>query len=363
MPRNDSPAPLRTRRVLLKDLARLAGAAAVVQAGQWPLAGSAWAQSLPRTGPVSGPGPEEQAGAHVVLLGTQGGPSVNLRRAQTAAAVVVDGKPYLFDCGYGTVRALVESGLGYNSVDDVFLTHLHDDHSVDVAALLSLQWTGRRAKPTEVYGPYGTAALVEGALAFFKANTEIRMVDEARSIRPETLFHGHDLAATSEPAKAFEDDRIKVASIENTHFPDHSKAEMPYRSIAYRIEAAGRSIVFSGDTAYSKNLVELARGAELFVCEAMDVGQHDRLVKRAEEAKAKGDPGYGLLRHVIDTHSTTEVVGRMAAEAQVKTVVLYHLLPGSNGPLSRELPDTTYIAGVRKFFDGQVIVGRDQMRL
>ncbi len=347
-----------SRRAVLKDLAALAGAGAA--AGLAPLTLAplrASAQS------ITGPAPTPESGAHVVLLGTQGGPSVNLRRSQTAAAVVVDGTPYLVDCGYGTVRSLVESGLGYNKIANVFLTHLHDDHTIDLAALLSLQWTGRRTEPTNVYGPYGTDALVEGALAFFKANTEIRIADEGRTVRPETLFRGHDLAATSAPAKAFEDERVRISSAENTHFPEHSKAKMPYRSIAYRIEAGGRSIVFSGDTAYSKNLVELARGADLFICEAMDVAQHERLVASADEAKAQGGPRYTILRHVIDTHSTTEDAGRMAAEAQVKTLVLYHLLPGSNGPVAREVPDTTYIAGAKKFFDGEVIVGRDQMRL
>ncbi len=354
----------RSRRLVLKHLAGLAGLGALAQALPVPgVMSRASAQAAPRTGPVTGPGSENEAGARVVLLGTQGGPSVNLRRSETAAAVVVDGRPYLFDCGYGTVRGLVESGLGYSRIGKVFLTHLHDDHDIDVAALLSLQWTGRRTEPTDVYGPHGTEALVAGALQFFKANTEIRVVDEGRSVRPEALFHGHDLEATSAPAEAFADDRVRVLSIENAHFPERSKAKMPYRSVAYRVEAAGRSIVFSGDTAYSENLVELARDADLFICEAMDVAQHDRLVAQAKTALAKGDPNYEFIRHVIDTHSTTETVGRMAAEAHVKTVVLYHLLPGSNGPLSREVPDTTYIAGVRKFFDGQVIVGRDQMRL
>ncbi len=349
---------MRSRRAVLKDLAALAGAGAATGFAPLALAPSrASAQS------VAPPAPADESGAYVVMLGTQGGPSVNLRRSQTAAAVVVDGTPYLVDCGYGTVRSLVESGLGYSKIANVFLTHLHDDHSIDLAALLSLQWTGRRTQPTNVYGPYGTEALVEGALAFFRANTEIRVADEGRTVRPETLFHGHDLAATSSPAKAFEDERVRITSIENTHFPERSKAKMPYRSIGYRIEAAGRSIVFSGDTNYSKNIVELARGADLFICEAMDVAQHDRLVAAADAAKAKGGPLYTILRHVIDTHSTTEVAGRMAAEAHVKTLVLYHLLPGSNGPISKEVPDTTYIAGAKKFFDGEVIVGRDQMRL
>jgi ribonuclease BN (tRNA processing enzyme) len=345
-------------------MAKLLTLGAAAQALPLALSGSrAAAQTVPRLGPVTGPGEAEEKGARVVLLGTQGGPSVNLRRGQTASAVVVDGRPYLVDCGYGTLRALVESGIGYTTIGTVFLTHLHDDHTSDVAALLSLQWTGRRTEPTDLYGPYGTQALVAGALEFFKANTVIRTVDEGRTVKPESLFHGHDIPAGSTPAKVFEDDRVHVTSVENTHFPERSKAQMPYRSLAYRMEAAGRSIVFAGDTTYSKNVVELARGADVFICEAIDTAQRDRLLKLAQQAEKTGDPNFAYLRHIVETHSTTEQVGQMAAEARVKTVVLNHLVPGSNGPLSRELPDTAYIAGVRKYFDGEVIVGRDQMRL
>jgi ribonuclease BN (tRNA processing enzyme) len=355
MKRDEPQLPARTRRALLKDTATLLalGAAGIAPLG----ARRARAQNLGQ------PAAQAKTGSTVVLLGTQGGPSINLRRNETASAVIVDGVPYLVDCGYGTLKALVRSGIGYVDLGRIFLTHLHDDHTADIAALLSHQWTNRRKDPTDVYGPYGTAALVEGALEFFAANTQIRIVDEGRTLRPKSLFHGHDIEATAAPSKAYEDSRVRIMSAENTHFPERAKAKMPYRSLAYRFDCADRSIVFAGDTAYSKNLVRLARDADIFICEAMDVALHERLTKRAEEAAAKGEANAMILRHVVETHSTTETVGRMAAEAQVKTVVLNHLLPGSNGPLSRELPDTTYIAGVHKHFAGEVIVGRDQMRL
>ena len=299
-------------------------------------------------------------GTHVILLGTRGGPGVDLMRNETASAVVVDGIPYLVDCGYGTLRSLVACGLGYAQIATIFFTHLHDDHTSDLAALLTHQWTGGRSKPTDVYGPYGTAAMVEGALAFFKANTEIRIVDEGRTTRPEALFHGHDLAATDKPAPAFKDDRVTVTSVENTHFPERSKAKMPYRSLAYRFDSANRSIVFSGDTAYSKNLVDLAQGADVFICEVMDQAIHDQMVERAKAAADAGNPD-NIYRHIADTHSTPADVGRMASEAQVKLVVLNHLLPGTTAPGRPEFPVTTFIDGVRKVYSGEVIVGQDLM--
>ncbi len=301
-------------------------------------------------------------GTQLVLLGTQGGPNVNLRRSQNASAVVVDGRPYLIDCGYGTVRSLVASGVGFQQVGSVFLTHLHDDHTSDVPALLTQQWTGSKATPTTIYGPYGTAALVEAAIAFLKANADIRITDEGRTTRPEALFKGQDITATAKPAPAFSDDRVKVTTVENTHFPERAKASMRYRSISHRLDTATRSIVITGDTAYSPGVVELARGADLFVCEVIDLTIYNNMIAQAKAQEAKGVTN-SVARHVAETHSTTVDVGRMAAEAKVKTLVLSHLLPGSNRNATQEFPDTTYIEGVRQHFSGQVIIGRDEMVL
>jgi len=309
--------------------------------------------SLPFTPPT---------GTQLVLLGTQGGPNINLQRTQSSSAVVVDGRPYLIDCGYGTVRSLVASGIGYQQLGTVFITHLHDDHTSDIPALLTQQWTGSKASPTAVYGPFGTAALVDAAVAFLKANADIRIVDEGRTTRPETLYKGNDVAATSSPAQAFADDRVKVTSVENAHYPERAKANMKYRSLAYRIQTPTRSVVISGDTAYSPGLVELARGADLFVCEVIDLSIYDAMMAQAKAAEAKGNFN-SVAKHIVETHSTTVDVGRMAAEAKVKTVVLSHLLPGSNRNSVAEFPDTTYIEGVRKHFSGQIIIGRDEMVL
>jgi ribonuclease BN (tRNA processing enzyme) len=306
--------------------------------------------------------PPPQKGTQLVLLGTQGGPNVNLRRSQAANAIVVDGRTYLVDCGYGTLRSLVAAGLGYQQIGTAFITHLHDDHVADVAALLSLQWTGSKREPTDVYGPFGTTAMVDAAIAFAKANTDIRITDEGRTARPEQSFHGHDVQVTSNPLQVFKDDRLTVTAVENTHYPERAKALMPYRALAYRFDTATRSIVITGDTAYSKNIVGLAKGVDLFVCELIDQPQYEANLARARTAQEAGNQN-SVAQHVVETHSNNEQVGRMASEAGVKTVVLTHLLPGSNRPGTGEYPDSSYIDGVRKVFNGQVIVGRDLMVL
>jgi ribonuclease BN (tRNA processing enzyme) len=134
---------------------------------------------------------------------------------------------------------------------------------------------------------------------------------------------------------------------------------MPYRSVSYRVDTRDRSFVLSGDTSYSPGLVALAKGAEILVCEAMDVAA---MRKAFEGMVARGmyaDNPEGVWRHIVATHTPLEVAGRMAAEAGVRTLVLSHVIPGALDPL----PDDTYLAPARTAFRGQVVLGVDQLVL
>jgi ribonuclease BN (tRNA processing enzyme) len=301
-------------------------------------------------------GPDAK-GAALVLLGTQGGPNFNAERNECSSAVVVDGRPYLIDCGYGALGALRESGLGFRDLSTIFITHLHDDHTADLPALLTHQWTDGRVDPTVVYGPYGTKRMVEAALSFSQANAEIRLVDEDRSVFPGDIFSAIDIEATAAPTEVFADDRVTVSSVENTHFPPSTKTELPYRSVSYRFDTRDRSITISGDTAYSANLVRLAEGSDVLLCETIEVATTRANFEKRVAAGAYADNPEGVWEHIVSTHSSTEDVGRMAAEARVGTLVLTHLVPGA----LTDIPDDVYLEGVRRHFDGEVIVGRDLM--
>jgi ribonuclease BN (tRNA processing enzyme) len=342
------------RRTTLTRRTALQGAAALATLGLVPRLLHAQNNRGAATQP---PAPK---GVKLVMLGTRGGPGIDLNRGETACALVVDGVPYLLDCGYGTLRALVASGIALQRVDTLFFSHLHNDHIADLAALLSHQWTGSKRTPTNIYGPYATAATVAGALQFIRADVEIRVIDEGRTVLPEALFFGHDLDVGSDPARVFADERVVVTAVTNTHYPERAVARMGHRSFAYRFETAGRSVTFSGDTAYSANVVKLARGADVFVCEIMD---HDVYMNTVARAKAAADAGNteNIWRHIAETHSTPADVGRMASEAKVKTVVLNHQLRGAPTPGGGGFQISAFIDGVRENFSGEVIVGEDQL--
>ena len=299
-------------------------------------------------------------GTELLLLGTQGGPNFNRERREAGSALVVEGRPYLIDIGYGVLGRLEESGLSYLAIPEIFLTHLHDDHVADLPALIGHQWTQGRVTPTRIWGPHGTQALVDAALAFNQANTEIRRVDEGRALEPRQLFAGHDVVLDpNQPVLVMEDDRVRVRAVQNTHFPADGLAAMPHRSLSLRFDTAERSVVFSGDTAYSAQVVALARGADVLVCEAIQVGIMDQLFQEMRASGKYQDNPDGSLHHILSTHTPVPDAGRMAAEAGVGLLVLNHLIPGA----LREVSDQSYIDAVRPFFPGTVVVGRDLQRL
>ena len=341
------------RRRLLKGLAQMGGLGIVGRFG-FPLAAQLYVDAA-----RAQDGSADSSGTRLILLGTQGGPNFNATRSEAASALVIDGKTYLVDCGYGALGALRKAGLSFRDVGNVFLTHLHDDHVGDVAALLSHQWTDGRTDATLVMGPYGTKNLVEASLAFAAANAAIRLVDEDRSVKPVDVFRGQDIQATQTPVEIYADDRVSASSIENTHFPESTKRKIPYRSLSYRFDSDTRSVTFSGDTAYSEGLVRLARDADVLVCETIEVASMRQAFERKVANGSYADNAEGVWNHIVGTHTSTEDAGRMAAEAGVKTLVLNHLLPGALLPVG----DETYLAGVRKHFAGEVIVGKDLMTL
>src|SRR2546427_343542 len=123
-------------------------------------------------------------------------------------------------------------------------------------------------------------------------------------------------------------------------------------AFAYRFDTVDRSIVISGDTAPSESLVTLAKGADVLVHEVLYLPGLDRLVGNERHATR-------LRAHLLASHTPAAEVGRIAAAAGVKTLVLSHFVPGDDPSIIDEM----WTAGVRAHFEGEVVVGRDLMEL
>ena len=123
-------------------------------------------------------------------------------------------------------------------------------------------------------------------------------------------------------------------------------------AFAYRFDAVDRSIVISGDTAPSDNLLKLAQGADVLVHSVLYVPAVDRLVARVPNAKA-------LKASIIAHQTSAEDAGQLAQAAGVKTLVLSHLVPADDP----EVSDQMWIDAARTHFKGSVIVGKDLLEI
>ncbi|MBS0334412.1 MAG: MBL fold metallo-hydrolase [Proteobacteria bacterium] len=278
--------------------------------------------------------------SRLVLLGTGGGPTPKPNRSAPAQAIVVDGQVYVIDCGNGVARQMVLAGLPLSAIRAVFITHQHSDHNADYGNLLLLSWAASLTTKVDAYGPPPLAEMTRLFLKMDAYDIQTRIADEGRpDLR--TLIAVHEVSAGG---PVMQDGRVKVTCARVQHPPVEP-------AFAYRFDCPDRSIVISGDTRPSPDLVRLARGADVLVHEVMYLPAVDRIA--AAEANATT-----LKAHLLASHSPAADVGRIATEAGVKTLVLSHFVPGGPG-----ISDAEWEAAVRPHFAGRIVVGRDLLEL
>lgn len=277
----------------------------------------------------------------LVLLGVRGGPLVTgYASTSSASLIVVAGAPLLIDAGYGVSLKLLEAGVPLASLRRVFITHHHSDHNLELGPLLYNAWVGGLRDPIDVFGPRGLKALLGGYWASNRFDIETRIRDEGRPdvrrlVRPAEFGAGPVVSATG----------LKVTALRNHHPPVEE-------SYALKFELGGRTVVFSGDTAYLPALATFARGADYLVHEAMYPAGVDRLVARRPNASR-------LRQSILGHHTAVEDVGRIAAAAQVKTLVLNHFVPGDDPSLTAEM----WATAAATHFPGRIVVGRPMLSL
>jgi ribonuclease BN (tRNA processing enzyme) len=294
-------------------------------------------------------------GTRLITLGTRGGPFPTKDRAQSSNLLAVNGVLYVIDAGDGLTRRIVQAGYDFRQVGKVFITHNHSDHTAGLATLLVSEWEYQRREPVDIYGG-GVEALVKGAIAYLTPNAEIRWV-EGKKTPMTDIFHGHDVAS----GLVYQDANVKVTATENTHFhfPVGSPPYGKYHSYSYRFETPGKTIVFTGDTGPSSAVTELANGADVLVTEVTTPDDVVEVFKRSGVWQVKtGEEQQGFIRHMHEEHVTPEDVGKLAAMAGVKTVVMTHL-----GPTVTPNDDyQRYIDEAKKYFSGQIVLAKDLMQ-
>ncbi len=271
--------------------------------------------------------PSNNSGTKIILLGT-GTPNPSSERSGPATAIVVNGTPYLVDFGPGVIRRAAAAGIRPRTIRHAFATHLHSDHTAGLPDILFSAWTLGRDVPLELYGPPGIQAMAERVHKAWEQDIDIRI----NGLEP-TNTEGHKVNAHDVlPGLIYEDENVKVTAFQI----DHGNWKHAY---GYRFETAGRTIVISGDTTYSPNLVKHSKGADVLIHEAYYT---KGLKKRRPEWK----------RYHSAFHTSAVDVGRIAAEAKVGMVLLHHVL--WMGGTEEQI-----IAEVKQHYDGKVVVGKD----
>ena len=279
--------------------------------------------------------------ARLILLGTGGGPSPKRLRSAPAQLIVVGDDAYVVDCGSGVARQMVSAGVALSRIRAVFITHHHSDHDADYGNLLLMGWIDGLKPTVDAYGPPPLARLTALIEEVNKVDIETRIADEGRTPFAG-LVRAHEITAGG---LVMEKKGLKVTAALVDHPPIRP-------ALAYRFDAPGRSIVISGDTAPSPSLIALAKDADILVHEVLYLPALDRVVGNERQAAS-------LREHLLASHTPSTEVGRIAAAAGVKMLVLSHLVPGDDPTITDEM----WAAGARAHFKGKIVVGRDLMVL
>lgn len=279
--------------------------------------------------------------SRLILLGTAGGPRLWPDRAPPSQVIIVNGAAYVVDCGNGVARQMALAGVPLASIRSVFITHQHSDHNADYGNLLLLGWASGLLSRVDTYGPPPLEKMTRLFLEMNDYDIKIRMAEDGRPSLSEQIVP-HEI---SQAGTVLQDENVKVT----VALTDHGAVKP---ALAYRFDCPDRSIVISGDTRPTADLVRLAKGADVLVHEVTYVPALDEMLRAIPSAKR-------LREQIMTAQSTTEDVGRTATEAGVKTLVLSHFIPSGRPTV----PEQTWRDAVKPYFSGQVVVGRDLMEI
>ena len=266
----------------------------------------------------------------VTLLGT-GAPPAEIDRFGPGTLVEAGGELLLFDVGRGVTQRLSQLKINTPDLDALFLTHLHADHTVGMPDLWLVSALGNRKPGFRIFGPEGTEPMMLNLRKAFDADSRIAA---AAGATPTTQIA---------EGVVYSQNRVTVTAFRVDH------AAGPTPAFGYRIDYAGRSVVISGDTRPSDNLVKFAQGADVLIHEV--IAAAPGALKASERAK-----------ETVGVHTSPEDAGRIFDRVKPRLAVYTHVSlvagPAGQARLAAEILPRT-----RATYAGAVEVGEDLMTI
>ncbi len=254
-------------------------------------------------------------GLKITLCGTSS-PLPAPGRAQACVAVETPDHLYVVDAGSGSAATARLSGIPLDKLRGILLSHYHSDHISDIGDFNFNSWVAGRPAPLQIIGPEGVDRIVEGLNITYELDRGYRVAHHgAELLNPELgVLHSRTIGEDV----IVDEDGLRITAFEVSHPP----IEPAY---GYRLDYGGRSVVISGDSLVTDKIVELSDGADVVLHDAMAL----QLVQGAEAmSRGAGNTRLATMLHDIqDYHATTADLARLAAEADIGLLALYHLVP------------------------------------
>ena len=300
--------------------------------------------NAPLAGSQERPHNSDDSKLTVILLGTRSGPAIDPQRAGIGTLVVAGSEQLLFDCGRGIPTAMSRMAIVPAGVTKVFLTHLHSDHIIALPELFLYPWASEgRTTPLEVWGPDGTRTMMEHLQKAFAFDIRIR-----RDVDEKLPGSGIKVIATDiREGIVYQANGIKVTAFRVDHGPVKP-------AFGYRVEYRQHSVVLSGDTRPSENLVKFAKGADLLIHEVGARSKQDPIFTGPlDELLPNSRATRRLAKTILDHHTDPLEAGRVFGMVKPKLAVFSHYPGGS----------ATILPLVRQTYDGPFEFGEDGMTI